>query len=370
MKHLVLLGAGHAHVHLLSTLAARPVAGVQISLVTPYPRQFYAGMVPTYVAGHCALEDCAIALAPVLESTGVTWHRGNVTGLNVAERSLSLDDGSTLTYDLLSINAETVQDRQKIEHFIPGSREHALFVRPIEPFGMLWPKVLELGQQRPLRFAIVGGASTGFELACAVAHRLAGSSVTLLSGDAPVGSNCPVGVQAMLARALKERFITVIQERVIGIAAGEVSLSSGAKLACDVPVITIGMQTPNWLQGSGLALDENRLVAVDKFGRSTSHPQVFAVADMASCIDSHRINAKANPACASSTLVKNIRAVLAGIEPPAVVPKIQAPTWWCCGDRRAVVQWGVWSAQGRWAWWLKNWLDRRLMRRYAAGRGG
>lgn len=355
MKHLVLLGAGHAHVHLLSSLAERPLAGGQITLVTAYPRQFFADMVPGYVAGHYPLEDCAVALAPLLEKSGVNWHRGNVTALNGAGQSLLLDDGSTLTYDLLSINAEAVQERQSIEQLIPGAREHALFVRPIEPFGALWPKVLELGQQRPLRFAIVGGATTGFELACAVAHRLAGSSVTLLCGEAPVAAHDPLALQTLLARALKERFITVIQERAVGIAAGEVMLSSGAKLACDVPVIAMGLQAPVWLQDSGLALDAAGWVAVDGLQRSTSHPQVFAVA-------------AADAPCAALTLAKNLRAVLAGNAPSAASSKGSAPSWWSCADGRAIVQWRGWSAQGRWVWWLKDWLDRRRLRRYSVRR--
>ena len=46
MKHLVMLGAGHAHVHLLSTLAAQPLADVHVTLLAPFPRQLYSGMLP------------------------------------------------------------------------------------------------------------------------------------------------------------------------------------------------------------------------------------------------------------------------------------------------------------------------------------
>jgi len=43
------------------------MAGVQVTLVAPFPRQMYSGMVPGFVAGHYALEDCVIPLAPLLE---------------------------------------------------------------------------------------------------------------------------------------------------------------------------------------------------------------------------------------------------------------------------------------------------------------
>ena len=120
MKHLVMLGAGHAHVHLLSTLAAQPLAGVQITLVAPFPRQLYSGMVPGFVAGHYTLDDCVIPLAPLLENSGVTWLARSAVGLDAQARTLTLDDGSTLSYDVLSVNSGPVQDRQKIEQLIPG----------------------------------------------------------------------------------------------------------------------------------------------------------------------------------------------------------------------------------------------------------
>ena len=368
MKHLVMLGAGHAHVHMLSTLAAQPLAGVQITLIAPYPRQLYSGMVPGFVAGHYTLEDCVIPLGPFLENTAVTWLQRSATALDATARTVTLDDGSTLTYDVLSINSGPVQDRQKIEQMMPGAREHALFVRPIEPFGALWPKVVAMGEKKPLRFAIVGGGAAGFELACAVVHRLPASSVTLISGDAPVGANYPEKVQVMVTRALKGRKITVIQERVVGVAAGEVTLASGARLACDVPVVAIGAQAPAWLQGSGLALDEQGFVSVDAFQRATCHPQVFAAGDVSTRVDLTLPRSGVYAVRAGVPLAKNLRAVLAGIEPSPYTPQAKTLNLLSCGNRQAIASWGNWSAQGRWVWWLKDWIDRGFIRRYSKSR--
>ena len=364
MKHLVMLGAGHAHVHMLSTLAAQALAGVQITLVAPYPRQLYSGMVPGFVAGHYTLEDGVIPLVPLLKGADVTWLQRSATGLDADQRSVTLDDGSTLTYDVLSINSGPVQDRQIIERMMPGAREHALFVRPIETFGVLWPQVVALGQQKPLRFAIIGGGAAGFELACAVAHRLPGSSVTLLSGDAPVGANYPAKVQAMVMQALKDRAITVIQERAAGMAAAEVTLASGARLACDVPLIAVGAHPPAWLQLSGLALDPQGFVAVNAFQRSTSHTQVFAAGDVATRIDLTLPRSGVLAVRAGPPLAKNLRAVLAGMEPSPYIPQDKTLNLLSCGNRRAIASWGNWSAQGRWVWWLKDRIDRGFIKKY------
>lgn len=349
MKHLLMLGAGHAHLHILSTLAAQGLAGVQITLVPPSPNPLYSGMVPGFVAGRYPLEDCAIALAPLLKNAAINWLQRSACELDATTRTVTLDDGSTLHYDVLSINNGPVQDRQQIEVLLPGAREHALFVRPLEVFAALWPRVVALAQQKPLRVALIGGGATGFELACAVVYRLPGCSVTLLSGDAPVAANYPTPVQAMVMQALKTRRITVIQERCVGIAAGEVTLASGARLACDVPIITIDAQAPSWLQGSGLALDAQGYVAVDCFQRSTSHPEVFAAGEAV----------RVGP-----PLTRNLRAVLAGVVPKTHTPSSKPLTLLSCGDQRAIAHWGNWSAQGRWLGWLKDWLDRDFVQKY------
>ncbi|MBB1077488.1 FAD-dependent oxidoreductase [Rhodoferax sp. 4810] len=365
MKHLVMLGAGHAHVHMLSTLAAQPLAGVQITLVAPYPRQLYSGMVPGFVAGHYALEQCVINLAPLLANSGVQWQQRSAVGLDANARTLTLDDGSSLRYDVLSINTGAVQDRQKIEQMMPGARQHALFVRPIEAFGALWPQVVALADNKPLRVAVIGGGAAGIELACAVAHRLAGSSVTLVAGDAPLGANYSANVQARIVRALKKRGITVIQERATGISAAAVSLGNGGQLACDVPLMAIGAQSPGWLQGSGLALDEQGFVAVDEFQRSTSHTQVFAAGDVSSRMDRPVARSGVYAVRAGVPLAANLRAVLAGVEPKPYTPQAKTLNLLACGEKYAIASWGGWSAEGRWVWWLKDRIDRDFIQKYS-----
>ncbi len=365
MKHLVMLGAGHAHVHLLSTLAAHPPAGVQITLVAPYPRQLYSGMMPGFVAGHYTVDDCVIPLAPLLANSGVQWQQRHAVGLDANTRTLILDDGSSLNFDLLSINSGPVQDRPSIEEMMPGAREHALFVRPIEGFAALWPQVLALADKHALRVTVVGAGAAGVELAMSVAHRLKGSSVTLLTGDSVVGANYTDAVQSRLVRALKERHITLIRERAVGVAAGEVLLQSGASLACDVPIIAIGAQAPNWLRDSGLALDAHGFVAVDEFQRSTSHPQVFAAGDVSTRMDMQVARSGVYAVRAGPPLARNLRAVLGGVAPSPYLPQSRTLNLLACGENYAIASWGNWSAEGHWVWWLKDRIDRKFIQKYS-----
>jgi pyridine nucleotide-disulfide oxidoreductase family protein len=363
-RQLLLLGAGHAHVHVLSNMAQSPWAGAQVTLIAPYDRQLYSGMVPGFVAGHYALEDCVIPLEPLVRRSGIRWIQRSVRAMEATTQTVTLDDGSVLHYDWLSINTGPVQDRALIEQSIPGAREHALFIRPIEAFGALWPQVVEMAESKPLRIAVVGAGAGGIELAMAVRKRLPQAAVTLLCGNTPLGAGYSEGVQARIKAALVRRKITLLPDNAAGIRLGEVVLASGATLACDVPIIATGAQAPAWLLASGLVLDLQGFVAVDSCQRSTSHPQVFAAGDVSTRADRTLARSGVYAVRAGPVLAMNLTAAIASQPLTEHQPPDQTLNLLSCGDRYAIASWGKHSAEGRWVWWLKDWIDRRFLKRY------
>jgi len=340
-QHLVLLGAGHAHLHILSQLATQPLPETVVTLIAPQPRQIYASMVPGYVAGHYALQDCEIPLEPLVRRSGVRWIQRGIAALDPQQQNVRLDDGSIVPFDWLSVNTGTVQDRESIERALPGAREHALFVRPVEAFAALWPRVAEMGDTRALRIAVIGAGAVGFELALAVRHRLPASAVTLVCGPVPPGANHSPALQQRLQAVLKRHKVTVLQDVAVGMRADSVQLGCGADLACDVPLLVSRGQAPQWLTDSGLALDAQGFLAVDGYQRSTSHSRVFAAA-----------------------LVHNLAAAMAGTALQPHQPPASRLNLLSCGNRYAVGTWASFSAQGWWLWWLKNRIDRRFVARY------
>jgi NADH dehydrogenase FAD-containing subunit len=157
MKKVLLLGAGHAQLSVLAALKQQRLAGGELLLVTPYPRQLYSGMVPGLIAGRFAEDEIAIDVMPLARDSGVHLRIGQAVALDAAARQVSLADGEQIGYDVLSINTGPVQDRDRI----PGAREHALFVRPIENFLALWQRTRALADERPLSVVLIGGGAAG-----------------------------------------------------------------------------------------------------------------------------------------------------------------------------------------------------------------
>ncbi|MDP3169967.1 MAG: FAD-dependent oxidoreductase [Polaromonas sp.] len=372
LKHLVLLGAGHSHVHVLHNLAQNRPADLNITVIAPYPRQLYSGMVPGFVAGHYALDQCVIPLAGLLAGCGARYIEGSGVALDAEAKTVTLAGGETMAWDWLSLNTGPVMDRESIEAQMPGAREHALFVRPIEAFGQLWPQVAALGRSRPIHLAVVGAGAAGLELAMAAAHALRsadyppGGRVSLVTGGPPPAWNYPAGVQRRVVQALRRLQITVLPDVCVGMSAGEVRLAGGARLACDAPVLAVGAQAPDWLGGSGLALDAAGFVAVNRFQQSTSHAHVFAAGDVASRVDAPHPRSGVYAVRAGPPLLTNLRAALQGQPLQPYQPAARTLNLISCGERHAIAAWGRLHVEGRWVWHLKDRIDRGFVARYTA----
>lgn len=143
---------------------------------------------------------------------------------------------------------------------------------------------------------------------------------------------------------------------------------SGARLACDVPIMATEPCAPAWLAGSGLALDAHGFIAVDACQRATRHANVFATGPVAAQAD--RLGGCVTSAArAASTLAASLASVMAGLTPAVHQPStlqrhLHTLRLLSCGDGHAIASWDGYGAKGRWVGWLKSCMDRRLIAKY------
>lgn len=366
MKRLLLLGGGHAHVHVLREMARDRIAGAEVTLVTPFARQMYSGMVPGVIAGHYRAEQAAIPLAPLAAAAGVTMIEGVVVALDAGRRRVRLASGQVLGYDVLSVNTGSEMDRGRL----PGAREHALFVRPVEHFLLEIDDMLDAAAQQSLDVVVIGGGAAGFELAMALQFRLGllnadPGRVALVLGGEQLLPGYPEGVRRRAARALERARITVFRDTCVEIRVDAVVLASGARVACDAPVLATGSEAPAWLAGSGLALDGHGFIVTGPTLQSGSHPEVFAAGDVATRIDAPHPRSGVYAVRAGPPLVANLRASCTGAPLVRHVPQPRSLNLLSCGRRSAIASRGGWVGSGRWAWWWKDRIDRAFVARYA-----
>ena len=137
---IVLVGGGHAHVHVLLAFALRPEPGVRVSLVTRDVTTPYSGMLPGVVAGLYTRAQAHIDLVRLAAVTGTRLIHAEAVGLDRAAKRVLLRDRPPVPYDLVSLDVGITPDLAPIR----GAAEHGIAVKPI---GDFLPKFEHLRQR-------------------------------------------------------------------------------------------------------------------------------------------------------------------------------------------------------------------------------
>lgn len=373
MKRLVLLGGGHAHVGVLAALAQAPLPGWQVEMVTPFARQIYSGMLPGWLAGQYSLDDCAIALKPLLWRAGVTLRQTAGVGLDLDTQCVRTADGQSLPYDLLSIDTGPMPALASL----PGAREHAQPVRPIEDFVAAWPPLAQRMARSPrFRLLILGAGAAGVELAFALHARAQREvwpqlQVAICGSDELPLPGLPGSARRRTARWLAQRGITWLGgRRASRVESGQLCFEAHPAEPFDACWVVTGAAAPTWPATSGLAVDEGGFIAVGPTLQSTSHPQVLAAGDVAALTASPRPKSGVYAVRAGPVLARNLRALALGEEPTAWQPQRRALYLLNTAQDHALATWGPLVADGAWAWRWKDKIDRGFMKRFGADLAG
>src|SRR5690242_19679887 len=168
-KDLVLVGGGHAHVHVLKRFGMRPEPGVRVTLIARDLETPYSGMLPGYVAGLYDFAECHIDLVRLARFAGARLIHDEAVGLDRAARRVLCRDHPPLRYDVVSLDIGSVPRSDDV----PGAAEHTVAVKPIDRFARRWEALLKRSAaMRRLRLAVVGGGAGGVELTLAATHQL------------------------------------------------------------------------------------------------------------------------------------------------------------------------------------------------------
>ena len=371
MRHLVLLGGGHAHLAVLEDLVQRPIDGWHVSLVTPFRRQIYSGMLPGWVAGQYAMDECAIALDALSDRARIALRLTSCTGLDLSANTVACADGTTVPFDLLSIDTGPEPALSNL----PGALAHALPIRPIEGFVAAWPNVVDriLGRRQYFELVVLGAGAAGVELALAIHHRalvdgwshlrvtLIGSGTLPLEGVAKRARN-------HVARLLAQRGIRWIGERrATRIAPKHIDFEQADSVGFDACIAVTGAAAPSWPSAAGLATDASGFIRVGRTLRTQQHPHVLAAGDVASYTDV-RPKSGVFAVRAGPLLVHNLRALCRGEAPKLWSPQQRALYLVSTGDQRAVASWGQWTWHGAWVWRWKDHIDRQFVARFGSVR--
>ena len=365
----MLVGGGHAHVQVLRRWAMAPVASARLTLVVDRTVAVYSGMVPGFVAGQYAREDLEIDVRPLALRASARCLVATATGLDPDARRVLLEGRPPIAYDTVSFDVgSTVAGWD-----VPGVREHAIPTRPIGSFVQRVDRIVAAARARDrFRVAVVGAGAGGVEVAFALAARLSRppgrrADVLLLESGPRVLPDYPVSTARRVERAAAARGIRIRGGAVVTrVDAEAVHLRDGERVAADAIVWVAGAAALPIFAGSGVETDDRGFARIRPTLQSVSRDDVFAAGDCAAWTAGPALpKAGVYAVRQGPVLAHNLIARASGRgRLRAYRPQRDFLSLLNLGDGRAIAaKWGL-SIEGRPVFALKDWIDRRFVRRF------
>lgn len=349
-QRLLLVGAGHAHLHLLDRAAElRP----HYDLTLVAPRWFhYSGTASAVATGDLPPAAGRVDVAALAAARGVRHLEGRVEDLDPAGRTARTEDGGVVDLDLVSLNLGSVVRTDLVQ-----GAEHAVPVKPL-------PGLAVLRASTGRRTTVVGGGSSALELAAHAAAR--GARVVLLARD--LGGDLPSAARHRLRRLLVARGVDVREGvDVVSIGSGAVHLGDGSEVPHDLVVLATGLVAPPEVARWGLGDEAG--VPVTATLTHPGHPHVLAAGDCARLLPGGLPRVGVHGVRQGPVLQAGLLARARGDAPAPYDP----PRTWLSvldlGGGRGLAVRGRWWWEGRAALALKRRIDRRWLAGYSVDPG-
>ena len=292
MTRICILGGGFGGVYTALNLSRLPWAiSPEIILVDKSDRFLFTPFLYELVTREMLEWEIAPTFAELLADTGIQFVQGLVTNIDLEAKQVEVNIGqrSVLAYDhlVLAIGGETPMN------LVDGALEYAIPFRNLNDFYRLNSKLelLEASNCEKIRVCIAGGGSSGVELACKIADRLkARGRVRLVDRNDKILNSSTTENRQIAELALSKRGVwTDLNTTVSQVNDREVTLNYGDgsdTLPVDIVLWTVGSSFSKILQNLPVEHNRQGAIATESTLQVKGYPQVFAIGDLASCIDS------------------------------------------------------------------------------------
>ena len=358
MTRLLLVGAGHTHLYVVTHAAELVAAGYRVSLLAP--RYFYySGLASATAAGAVPKDAGRIDVHALASASGIVLHEGTVASLDLQRRVATTADGAQLVYDVLSLNIGSVvaPTGMTIDPAV-------LRVKPLSALSELDAKLRAAAlPSTGATVTVVGGGATGLELSAHLALRRDVAKVQLLESGPRVGASLPGGARRRVEALLAERAVDVRTRCVVrAVGAAAVVCEDGTEIFHDVALLATGLVAPPLLREVGLG--DAVGVPVRETLQHTDRDEIYAVGDCAHFLARPLPRIGVHGVRQGPVLHRSLLARRRGERLPAYEPQRRALAVLDLGNGVGLAVRGRWWWYGTAAFRLKRFLDRRWLNRY------
>jgi NADH dehydrogenase FAD-containing subunit len=283
------------------------------------------------------------------------------------EKKVRLASGKTIGYDIVSFNAGSYVPRLNL----PEDAKHVYSVKPIERLMEAQACILELLAQKKITIGILGGGPSAAEVAGNIWQlaRNAGGNmpqIKIFAGKRFM-SRFPDNVRTRLLRLLTQRGIEIDTSGYVqSVQSGTVLLDSGETQPLDFIFLAIGVVPNSIFKNSGLATGPDGGLRVNEFLQSVEHAAMFGGGDCIYFEKQPIDKVGVYAARQNQVLYQNLMAALEEKPLQSFDPGGDYLLIFNIGGGIGVLRKRWLLLQGRTAFIIKDYIDRKFMNKFQA----
>jgi NADH dehydrogenase len=296
--HVAIVGAGFGGLEAAEHLAHVPV---ELTLIDRHNYHTFQPLLYQVATSELNAEDVGAPVRSMFRhQNNLTFRMATVTGVDIAGRTIALEDGNKLAYDYLVLAGGATVNYFKT----PGAAEHAFPLYTLMDAVKLRNHVLDrfeaadgnpsLIQDGELAFVIVGAGPTGVETAGALAdlfynvlpkdyHQLATEKARIIVVEMAeeVLSPFKENLRVYAKEELEQRRVEVrLGQAVAEVGATFVRLKSGEEIKAHTLIWAAGVRANPLADVTGLPQGRGGRIKLNPDLSVPEHPEIFVVGDM------------------------------------------------------------------------------------------
>lgn len=286
-----ILGGGFGGLYTALRLSQLPWESTQkpeIVLVDQSDRFLFSPLLYELLTGELQTWEIAPPFEELLQGTGIRFYQAVVSGIDIDQQRVHLQDGPEIPYDrlVLALGGETPLD------LVPGATSYAYPFRTISDAYRLEERLrfLEESDADKIRVAIVGAGYSGVELACKLADRLGERGrFRIIEIADQILRTSPEFNREAAKKALDARGVFIdLETKVESIDQDTISLEYKGQLdtiPVDLVIWTVGTRVAPVVKSLPLKQNQRGQISTTPTLQVLDHPKIFALGDLADCHD-------------------------------------------------------------------------------------
>jgi NADH dehydrogenase len=286
-----ILGGGFGGLYTALRLSQLPWESTpkpEIILVDQSDRFLFSPLLYELLTSELQTWEIAPPFVELLENTGIRFYQAVVSGIDLDQQRVQLQDGPEIPYDrlVLALGGETPLD------LVPGATNYAYPFRSLTDVYRLEEKlrIITESQLEKIRVAIVGAGYSGVELACKLADRIGEKGrFRLIEISDRILQTSPEFNRQAAQKALETRGVFIdLETKVTEITQDTISLEYKGQIdtiPVDLVIWTVGTRVAPVVKNLPLKQNQRHQITTTPELQVLDHPEIFALGDLADCRD-------------------------------------------------------------------------------------